>query len=467
MTGTQAAASTHPPVLLAVDVPPTDLAALGCSGEGAAFEVLCTGTPLAIPDDRQVGAVLLGTSDLDRGRGLVRELRSAHATALAPIYATDEALAGTAGCDGAPPADLPATVTQFATRSAALPLHPETSFEQRAVAYLYLLPGRSLVPVKTVSAPGIYRYEPLEAWPDAPNIDAWLRTASRDGLIQADELVNRLRQCRACNGAHLNYVDTCPGCQSIDIAAESALHCFNCGHVGLEEQFLRHHRLECPNCNTALRHIGTDYDRPIENQVCRACGQMFIDATVVADCLDCGHRNGLDELVQRRVSRYVLGPAGRMLAQYGPAYRENVPARGEALPPAHFLWLLDWLSAVPLPKGSSHIVIALLFPNLRDMQERAADQAVGMHLDEAALQLRSLLTDGETFTRHGEILAFVCLPFSSSRRAEALTASMKEVMAAQVRYELEARIETRALPSSARTFDAAQWLDGFADELAQ
>ena len=117
---------------------------------------------------------------------------------------------------------------------------------------------------------------------------SWLQQKQQENLLEAGELLDRLRQCPSCSSSRLNYVDVCPECHALDIVREPSLHCFVCGHVGPQQAFLKGDALVCPNCLSQLRHIGSDYDRPLENYRCRSCGAFFVDAEVDVRCIDCG-----------------------------------------------------------------------------------------------------------------------------------------------------------------------------------
>src|SRR5205807_3597889 len=66
-------------------------------------------------------------------------------------------------------------------------------------------------------------------------------------------------------------------CGSIDTAPQNFLHCYACGNVGTQEQYLTHQGLSCPKCSARLRHIGVDYDRALETLVCRSCAGRFTE----------------------------------------------------------------------------------------------------------------------------------------------------------------------------------------------
>ena len=53
----------------------------------------------------------------------------------------------------------------------------------------------------------------------------------------------------------------------------------------------------CPKCHTHLRHIGSDYDRPIENYRCQSCSQSFVEGDVQVRCAMCENEMKPGDLV--------------------------------------------------------------------------------------------------------------------------------------------------------------------------
>ncbi|WP_242510220.1 hypothetical protein [Halorhodospira halophila] len=97
-----------------------------------------------------------------------------------------------------------------------------------------------------------------------------------------------------------------PECDSLEIRTEIGLHCFSCGHVAPQRRFQKNGMLKCPNCYVTLRHIGEDYDRPLENQVCDHCQHMFMEGRVQARCMACGQVHEPNSLEPCGVYRYRL-----------------------------------------------------------------------------------------------------------------------------------------------------------------
>ena len=178
----------------------------------------------------------------------------------------------------------------------------------------------------------------------------WLSDLCAQGFLTASELVDRIRLCPYCQTGNLNYIDSCPICGSIDFAKKKMIHCFTCGHVAPDENFKNGMTYVCPRCNSALRHIGSDYDRPVESHLCNTCGQRFIEPEVKAECLQCRKKSAPQDLLVRQLYNYRLSAKGKRAVMTGnidfafslfDAHRNVVPV--------YFYQVTDWLLQVKNP----------------------------------------------------------------------------------------------------------------------
>src|SRR5438874_1706126 len=124
--------------------------------------------------------------------------------------------------------------------------------------------------------------------------------------------------CPSCSAGQLLFVETCPQCGSIDTAEQNFLHCYSCGHVGTQDEYLTNEGLACPKCAVRLRHIGVDYDRALETFACKDCSGRFTEPNVKARCLRCRNTCGTDALAERNYYGLQLAAAGEPAARTGP-----------------------------------------------------------------------------------------------------------------------------------------------------
>lgn len=144
-------------------------------------------------------------------------------------------------------------------------------------------------------------------------VDALLKNE----YIEQAELVNRIRMCPKCETGHLNYVDCCPQCGSKNFDKKVMLHCFTCGHVAPENDFVNNMALVCPKCGTVLRHIGSDYDHPLESYECVDCGARFIEPDVKVECFNCGAVSQPNDLSADNIYSYRITEKGANAVKRG------------------------------------------------------------------------------------------------------------------------------------------------------
>jgi GGDEF domain-containing protein len=241
-------------------------------------------------------------------------------------------------------------------------------------------------------------------------------------VLDVDVVVDRLRLCDACGSAHLSYLDVCPACGSLDIAQTRLLHCFTCSHVGARETFVQQERLRCPKCEAVLRHIGVDYDRPIEQQQCRHCKHLFVDAEVRSACMACDARSAPEQLPARTVAVYRLGGAGLLLARQG-----NLSPVLSGLDivsfvaPALFERLIDWQHALArrYPESYFFSVIGVRVANLAALTDALGRSATAALVDTFAERLRALLRVSDITTRSDDHL-WLLAPHTRASGAEVL-----------------------------------------------
>lgn len=288
--------------------------------------------------------------------------------------------------------------------------------EERLLAFLYLRDGARLVPVLDPAYRLLYRYPLVEAVAGAAaEAPDWLGNLVRRQLLEAQELVDRVRHCPACASAHLMFVDVCPQCASIQIARTELLHCFTCGHVAEESAFVSEGGMRCPNCRTALRHIGADYDRPLSQYRCGSCHHIFVEPDVLARCLQCATATEPDHLDIREVSVLRLSTRGRVALRAGDI-AESFAALESAnyVVPSYFQHMLGWmLLTARRHKELAFSLVRVEFLNVPDVLEAIGPTRSFMLLDEFARRLREILRSSDVTTRTAEDHLLLLLPFTT------------------------------------------------------
>ncbi len=283
----------------------------------------------------------------------------------------------------------------------------------RILGFLHSRPELQLTPQRTWSSECFYSYPALEAMLGAPPlVTARLQSLHDRKLLQRTTLLDRIRQCPSCGGVHLNFIDVCPNCRHLDILQKAFLHCFTCGSVAPEDRFLDQGALRCPNCQARLRHIGSDYDRPLENFECQNCQHVFVEPEVLARCMHCATLSPPDKLIARPVYGYELTDLGIQAARSGSL--EDVFAlldRVNSVSPTYFLNLVDWLLALARRHTEERFtIIGMRMKNLADLNVRFGHQVVIELKDSLASRLRELVRTTDLTTRTGQQVFWLLLP---------------------------------------------------------
>jgi GGDEF domain-containing protein len=295
-------------------------------------------------------------------------------------------------------------------------------FEGRVLCWLWLRDSTYVYALRDPEVPQHYRYPLLDALADSEQVNAfvWLGLMMQQGWLEEGVLVDRVRLCSDCGSGRLNYIDVCAECQALDIARQPSLHCFTCGHVGPQESFLKDGVLLCPNCLNRLRHIGTDYDRPMENYRCRSCQAFFVDAEVQARCLDCGLSHTPDRLRVREVRDFRLSEAGRFRCrqEFSDRSIRNF-GRVNLLGGRDFYDLLSWQIQIvrrhPVPEFS---LIGLRFVNLSGTLSHLGEQRGHAFIDSVADRIEESVRTTDRCSRSTEEFFWIMLPHTDEKGLE-------------------------------------------------
>lgn len=303
------------------------------------------------------------------------------------------------------------------------------SYDYRFLSYLYSR-NASLEPFENPLTPQIYIYPVAELLSEpGTDIFTWVLRFSERALISAETLLDRIRLCPKCEWSHLNFVDICPSCQSLNIYKVPFIHCFTCGHVGPQEKFLAYGIMKCPSCQTKLRHIGSDYDRPMENYFCPDCSQSFIEPQIIAHCKNCGQKNDPADLVPRVIYSYKLSAKGINSARIGSiedlyAILDNL----NYVNPKYFLFLLDWMLGLTKRYPDDEFsMIGISFRNAVDLAAELGRQKVYRLIETFAERLRQLVRTTDITTRTSAHDLWIFLPRTPSSGCKVLSERIRSL----------------------------------------
>ncbi|RON26927.1 diguanylate cyclase [Pseudomonas lini] len=304
-------------------------------------------------------------------------------------------------------------------------------FESRVLSWLWLRADAHVYALRDPEVPQHYRYPLLEALADAEQVNpfVWLSLMVQHDWLEEGVLVDRVRLCSDCGSGRLNYIDVCAECQAMDISRQPSLHCFTCGHVGHQESFLKDGVLLCPNCLNRLRHIGSDYDRPLENYRCRSCQAFFVDADVQARCLDCGLSHAPDKLRIREVRDFHLTEAGRFRCRQDFNDRSiDHFGRLNLLGGKDFFELLTWqLQVVRRYKQPAFSLIGLRFVNLAGTLARLGEHRGHAFIDSLTDRLKESVRETDRCSRSTEEFFWIMLPHTDGKGLEFVAQRLSQV----------------------------------------
>lgn len=302
------------------------------------------------------------------------------------------------------------------------------------LALLWSHPEMTLEPVRDWHAPTLYRYPLLEALLDEGTVEHWVRTLRHRRLLDSVELIDRVRLCPGCQRAHLSFVDVCPECDALDIRVEPGLHCFSCGHVGPQHRFLSQGMLRCPNCSTVLRHIGEDYDRPLENHVCGSCQHIFMEGAVLARCMGCGQAHKPDMLEALAIHTYRLSETGRLAARTGDlGGMYQVFDDINYITPEHFQFFCDWsLELVRRHTENAFGIVLLRLDHVPELVDRLGHQRATRLVDAFAERLKTLVRSTDLMTRTSEDCLWLFLPQTDRKGVTALADRLRQLQSEAV-----------------------------------
>lgn len=283
----------------------------------------------------------------------------------------------------------------------------------RLIKYLWLRPNFIIQPHHDWQHPRFYRYSLLEALSqDGSDSFEWLRNLANNKIIETSAMIDRQRECAYCRSAHLSFVDICPNCLSIDIKQQASLHCFTCGCVDVQDKFMHSGTLVCPKCHTHLRHIGSDYDRPIENYRCQSCSQTFIEGDVQIRCAMCEKEMQPSELILNEIHSWRLSDKGRTIAFRGEVFDLSSGFdQLDFISRELFIHDLDWMMVTSQRYLNVHFsLFGIYFANLPDLAELFNHARLLQMLESFAQRLRSLLRTPDLSTRTSENMLWLLLP---------------------------------------------------------
>lgn len=240
----------------------------------------------------------------------------------------------------------------------------------------------------------------------------WVKALENNGYLETDELVDRIRLCPKCESSHLNYVDLCSNCGSKNFEKRTMLHCFTCGYVAPEKDFVNAMTLVCPRCGTVLRHLGSDYDHPLESYECNDCGTRFIEPDVKAECFNCHTQTIPDLLPANDLYSYVLSEKGVTAVRTGTMQREiNVFDGMNNVVFPYFCSTVSWLSDFRRRYPEEiFTLLCIKFAGVYEVGEALGEEAFANFVKTLSQRMKELIRTTDVITSTAPDTYWILLP---------------------------------------------------------
>jgi hypothetical protein len=389
---------------------------------------------------------------------LLQNIRKNTSTALVLVLVEEESLLSDYLANGLWGNEALGKIDKYQKNRSFLQLNPFVNKEYQLLSYLWLH-SYTLVPLSTPKENHLYTYPLLNCWKIEPfEVNQFLSTIERKHWLEKEQHVNRIRHCSSCHSGHLNYVDTCPSCNNIDIALQASLHCFNCGHVGTQSNFKKLDTLACPNCLMTLRHIGVDYDRPLENQHCNSCDNLFVDADVQAQCLDCHSKHAIDDLIINNPYTYKLSTFGKQLVRTGNTGLIATLFTNELLPFLQFSQIINWQNKLAIRHEQTHQILAFELINFEKVIRDIGDSDAFAKIDAIRNKIRSSLRDTDLYSVFTPNSALMLFPDTDTQGIKIVLDKLKAIQQLQADYKIEFSIKQLSLPNKEMPEDNLDWI---------
>jgi CheY-like chemotaxis protein len=141
-----------------------------------------------------------------------------------------------------------------------------------------------------------------------------LESLAKEGLLLKQDFEKIL--VSPAGSVQLVPVERCPTCDSSQLTRGQLIEHFGCGHIGLEEEFLRGLNQVCPKCRRELKLIGTDYRKPGMRYICNSCHGIFPSPVIKCRCLKTGEIYRFEDLRYISLYSYSLNEAHRQQLEF-------------------------------------------------------------------------------------------------------------------------------------------------------
>ncbi len=312
------------------------------------------------------------------------------------------------------------TIERLSQRTQLIKQHPLDA-RNRFLAYCYVRAPLHLKPHKDWHNASYYIYPLISLFlPETVNLSQWLEECTQKNLFTQEKFMGGQFVCNACQNAYLSFTERCPNCHDEQIVSLLFLHCFACGLIAPENDFIREGRFQCPKCHSVLRHIGNDYDRPLESGQCLHCQTYYQESELWVRCMICNKEYSPDKLGKNTYYLYTVSEenAENILNRY---FTQNLQIFDDIhyMEPSFFMALLDWLLALNRRYPEEEFsLIGLWLP---------LSTEITPFLQPFAEHLKTILRQTDILTRLMENEIWLLLPKTNQEGLDTLLSRLPEI----------------------------------------
>ncbi len=296
----------------------------------------------------------------------------------------------------------------------------DTNLVFKILRYLYSR-ATELVPMKSTATIYGFTYPDVEIFFSRPDKEIF---HSFDFLesqrLFSSTFYDRAYFCSSCHSAFLNFKEICTRCESPNLRTDDLIHHFHCGYVGPFDDFNREGKLVCPKCDRAVKHIGTDHDKPSIVFNCNDCGNSFQNPNIITDCYNCGKLTKPEEQIMRTIKKYSITPLAENASIHGmdSLFIKALEKEIELLPYDFFKKFLNIeIKRIKRYKNFTSALCLLSIKELDKVYMEAGDRAKQI-FDELSSAIKALLRTSDVITSLSESDFLIILTETEEEGAE-------------------------------------------------
>lgn len=333
----------------------------------------------------------------------------------------------------------------YLIRKRRLNLDYQDDNDLKLISYLWLHGNRALAPHAVPSEKQLYDYPLLKAWQfRSEESFQLLNQLTKRNWLQVEQVFNKIRYCPFCFSGHVNHLEVCPQCESVDLATIDLIHCKKCDHTGFKDNFRNNGAFICPCCESTLEE--KDFSIPEERNECQCCKQRFKSTETKVQCLHCQSMYSFNVPDVQKVCSYSLAPTGKTIVHYGHQYKQIEFSLGKSIPALQFYWLLKWQNDLAKRHKLQHTLLSVSIENL-DTLLQANGELIGLTImDKLQKQLKSIMrkTDACSHYTEGSLLLF--LPFTNQNSLKFIKRRLSDLQPVDENEQIKLSIKAILLP---------------------